>query len=684
MSRILYEEWTTLKSAESKRDAYLLMIFSAAYALGLSAALTLKIFAGTSSAPLEPQNIVLIVALLTARPDRQWFCLLACFAAHVMVTHAFGGEIFHAIITFTPNAFLGLCSARAIQHLSAGPPLFTDLPKAQLFIFTVGFIVPAIAALVSADIHIPPQLSARLFFNNWFSSFTANSLTSLAFLPLTLILMRKDHLERRKIYTHAFKIVSLVLGLTFLCAVASSEVARAESKLLPLLVCLPAFLILWITACFGIKGAAVAIAALTLIVTPQMSGMSFPAGGSSAGGIIALQVLLIGIAIPSLLLGVYVDRSQQTANLAQDNEDRMAFAVSAANLVLWQFTPKDNQFWCADRCAELFGIEAKTAVSVDKLLDAVHPGDRASVERLIKYAPHIEQDRGIEFRVCLPAGGIRWLLIGSYERAGKDNHPQTINGIFSDVTLRKRAEEKIETQRLQLAHGMRVAQVSALSTGLAHELTQPLTSILANSQAAQAILRSRRPNLPEIASILDDIIEANGRAASVIAHLRSLLRKGSGDFESVDLNQLVNSTVALIRSEIAAHHISIEKDLDESLPPVMGDPTQLQQVLLNFLTNAIEALHGLPKERKKIAISTRYGEDKSVEFTVTDMGIGMTDKAEAQVFDPFFTTKPNGLGLGLAICSKIIERHRGELGVRQNSGCGATAWFRLTCVARED
>jgi PAS domain S-box-containing protein len=685
MDRILGEARVALRFAENKRDAYFIAIIFGAYALTVSTALILKVSLSGPAAPVEAQNIVLIVVLLVSRTDRQWICLLAALIAHAVVTRVFGEPALHAVTTFIPNALLSVLSARAIRSLLEKPPWLSDFRKTLLFIFVIGFIIPAIVGAASATLHIPIQLSSTLFLDSWLNFFINNSLTNLTFLPLALMLTTNNpRAEWQEVREHAFEVALLVAGLILLCAIVSSGVSYTRSGLLPLMIYAPGPFILWITARFGIKGSAIAIAALGLISVfqiPSVTNLSI--GGSPANGAAVLHILLISITIPFLLLGASVDQARRTATIARDNEDRMAFVLSATDNVVWQLNFEEDQFWCTDRCAELFGIESTDGISVDKLLGAIHPADRIRVQRVIRHAPHVKQDRSTEFRVRLPSGEIRWLIVRSRGLFRENGHLHLINGIFSDVTSRKRTEEEINTQRMQLAHGMRVAQISALSAGLAHELTQPLTSILANSQAAHAILNSYRPNLQEIASILDDIIEDNSRAATVITRLRSLLRKDSGGFASVDLNQLTISTIELTRNEIVTQQILIEKNLDPILPTIFGDSAQLQQVLLNFLTNGIDALHDLPRQRRKIIVSTRLCGQSEVEFSIADLGSGVAEDLEKQIFDPFFTTKKHGLGLGLSICSTIIKRHAGTLGIRKNPNHGVTVWFRLPLKPRE-
>lgn len=229
---------------------------------------------------------------------------------------------------------------------------------------------------------------------------------------------------------------------------------------------------------------------------------------------------------------------------------------------------------------------------------------------------------------------------------------------------------------------MRVTQVGELSGGLAHEITQPLTAILANAQAARLMLDSPRPDLTLIVEVLEDIIREDHRAGEVIRRLRSLLKDSDSSSEQVNLNDLVNSTFQLLRNELISRRIKLDRDLDPDLPAVFGDPVQLQQVLLNLVTNAMEAVHQMATFRRGILLKTRLCSDNTVDVSVMDRGPGISHADQARIFEPFFTTKERGLGLGLSICSTIIARHKGTLTLENNPDEGATASIRIPVERR--
>lgn len=244
--------------------------------------------------------------------------------------------------------------------------------------------------------------------------------------------------------------------------------------------------------------------------------------------------------------------------------------------------------------------------------------------------------------------------------------------IIRDVTERKRAEHEAQEQRRELAHLSRVASLGELSGALAHEVSQPLAAILANAQAALRLL-AREPNPPpEIGEILKDIVHDDQRAGQVIHRLRTLLKKGELDPRPCDLNEIVTEVLQLMHSELMQRSVNIRTRLEPSLPLVLADRVQMQQVLLNLIVNACDAMSYEPREERQLEIVTAEAGRDSVKLSVIDQGVGIPGDKLEKVFSPFFTSKETGLGLGLAICRSIVTAHGGQLWADNSTVRGAT------------
>lgn len=263
---------------------------------------------------------------------------------------------------------------------------------------------------------------------------------------------------------------------------------------------------------------------------------------------------------------------------------------------------------------------------------------------------------------------------------------QTSEGLFAlasivDITQRRAAELEAARQRDDLAHLSRVALLTELSGSLAHELNQPLGALLTNAETAEILIKKHLPDLDQLGAILSDIRQDGLRAGQVIQRMRSLLKKGEVKFEPLDINELVDSVLKLMRSNLANNNVAVDTQLATHLPAVNGDNVQLQQILLNLVVNGCDAMAGVEASERRLLVRTELTEGREVRVSVTDQGSGIPPKKMEHIFEPFFTTKTHGMGLGLAICRTIIAAHSGKLWATNNASHGATVQFTLPAVS---
>lgn len=247
----------------------------------------------------------------------------------------------------------------------------------------------------------------------------------------------------------------------------------------------------------------------------------------------------------------------------------------------------------------------------------------------------------------------------------------------------RKTQEELEAGRLELTHLSRTSLLGELSGAFAHELNQPLTAILANAEAGQRLLARKEPDLSEIEEILGEIVADDKRAAEIIGQLRSLLVKGETALQPVDLNEVVAATLALARSELLVRRIRVEfrRELPEAMVP--GNFAQLQQIVLNLIVNAAEAMSQLPPDKRVVEVAVRNDADGGYEVSVSDNGPGLTPEMMEKAFRPFVSSKPMGLGLGLAICRTIASAHHGTLDFDRLRTSGARAVLSLPGHARQ-
>ncbi|MEJ0077844.1 MAG: ATP-binding protein [Alphaproteobacteria bacterium] len=390
----------------------------------------------------------------------------------------------------------------------------------------------------------------------------------------------------------------------------------------------------------------------------------------------ALAVFALQTAFVAALL-MQRHRRRRAELLLKESEERMTVTAASANIGLWQFNPESQELWATEHCRTLFGLERNVPLTRDSFLKAIHPEDRELAISALRSAASGGRPSVQDVRVVQPEGSIRWVRVRAQAHPGGGADPGQLSGIFVDLTDQKTAESEAALQRQEVAHLMRVSVLGELSGAIAHEINQPLTAILSNAQTALYLLARDSPDLAEIREALIDIVHEDNRAGQVIQRLRGLLKKGEKSFEEIDVNELIKSTRSLLNSELIARGVSLETELENSLPATFGDPVQLQQILLNLLMNAMDAMSATPAAERLIMVSTRSAPGGGIEVLVRDRGPGLRPEEEARVFEPFYTTKERGLGLGLTICTTILQAHSGKLSLTNGDAAGAVAVLTL-------
>lgn len=332
----------------------------------------------------------------------------------------------------------------------------------------------------------------------------------------------------------------------------------------------------------------------------------------------------------------------------------------------------DRDFpWVAQ---ELFGGRDVSLRALDLLPPEAHV-DRATYEQY-----HVRST----FNVPMFSGGKVIGVLGlctvweEREMSRELMQAQRLLGeIFANALARARAEMELREQRQELAHLSRVSTMSELAASLTHELNQPLTAILSNAQAAQRFLAAEPADLQEAQESLKDIVQDTNRAGDVIHRMRGLVKKGELDTERLDIAGVINDVVLLIHADATLQNVRISSQINPNLRLVRGDRIQLQQVLLNLLLNAFEAMRDCPVSEREVKVWTELQDRRLLRVAVRDYGTGLNGDHLDRIFQPFYTTKPEGLGMGLSICRSIIAAHGGQLWAENNFDRGATFYFTV-------
>ena len=340
----------------------------------------------------------------------------------------------------------------------------------------------------------------------------------------------------------------------------------------------------------------------------------------------------------------------------------------------------DGDYWSPE-AYRIFGLDAaRGRLSRERAAAFVHPDDRARFDELWRKALGGPGTAELDFRVVQAGGAVRHIH-ARYQVSDLEDGRRRIAGTLHDITERLQAEEDVRSSLERLTHVSRLATLGEMTAGIAHELNQPLAAIATYAQASQRLLERRPPEMADVQDALAQIAAQALRAGEVIRRFRSVVRAQATQRETSDLNDMIREGVALVGTDTRLHDVRIVLDLAPGLPAVDFDRLQMQQVLVNLLRNAIEALDGERPESRDIAVRTRIEAGGKVALEVCDNGPGVDPGISARMFDAFCTTKAAGTGLGLAVSRTIVEAHGGKLGYKPNVPRGACFQVSLPALA---
>ena len=335
-----------------------------------------------------------------------------------------------------------------------------------------------------------------------------------------------------------------------------------------------------------------------------------------------------------------------------------------------------DQVTLSEVAYSIFGFEKDAAVTLEQIGGRVHPEDVSLFTKKMALARSSGGDHDQQIRLRMPDGSIKYvhtIYHGTQDREGRFEYI----GAVQDITLRRLFEEALDSARSELAQVSRVTSLGALTASIAHEVTQPLAAIVTNADSCLQWLAKEPPNLDKARVAAQRIVGDGHRAGNVIQSIRALARKSTSEVALLDINQLIVDTLDLIQAELHRHEVSLETRFLAGKGVINGDRTQLQQVIVNLVLNAIEAMSATAGSRRELRVITECEEKDDVVVRVEDSGPGIAAEIATRIFDPMFTTKPQGMGLGLSICRSIVENHGGQLSAFANPAGGSVFKFSI-------
>jgi signal transduction histidine kinase len=331
---------------------------------------------------------------------------------------------------------------------------------------------------------------------------------------------------------------------------------------------------------------------------------------------------------------------------------------------------------CTGEVYRIFELDTPLPVTVQLLGTRIHPDDLPLLDDMIERARAQASGFDYQLRLQLSHQTVKYLQLSARRSEDPDGEAQYI-GAIQDVTRRRLSEEALGNLRCELARVARVSSLGVLTASIAHEVNQPLSGIITNASTCLEMLATDPPDIDGARETALRTIRDGERACEVIARLRALFGKRGGKTESVDLNAVTREVIALALSELHRLQVTLRTEFAEQLPAVSGDRVQLQQVILNLLLNAAEAMSGIEDRRRQLLIRTEAQGADRVRLSVQDVGVGIESSDAARLFEPFYTTKSGGMGIGLSVSRSIIESHHGRLWAEPNTGPGATFVFSI-------
>jgi len=342
----------------------------------------------------------------------------------------------------------------------------------------------------------------------------------------------------------------------------------------------------------------------------------------------------------------------------------------------WAWHPTTGEMISSKERCRIFGIDPEqTKASFDVFSERVHPEDQPRFKQAFDSAIREKRDFEHEYRIVTPDGFIKHLHSVGQAVVNQSGELVEFIGTTMDITDRKRAEEALQEAQSELARVTRVTMMGELVASIAHEVNQPLAGVVMSANAGLNWLAKDPPNLPKVREAVERVLRDGVRAGDILNRIRALLKKTTLTKSPVSVNQVIRDVLALAGSELRQENVELSLALDPKLPVVMGDSIQLQQVLLNLIVNALEAMAGITNLEKTLRIRSGAGEmdgKAAVLVQVSDSGVGLGAGEAGRLFEAFHTTKANGMGMGLWISRSIVENHGGRLTAQSNAGSGAT------------
>jgi C4-dicarboxylate-specific signal transduction histidine kinase len=370
------------------------------------------------------------------------------------------------------------------------------------------------------------------------------------------------------------------------------------------------------------------------------------------------------------------ERLRQEERELKRSEAFLAEGQHLARVGSFSWRVEINEIIWSEQLYRIFEFDEGTPLTVERIYSRVHPEDARSLHEVVERSRRDGSNIECEHRLLMPNLQLKYVNMVAHATRDKEGRLEYI-GAVQDVTQRRLSEEALSRARSELAHVARVTSLGVLTASIAHEVNQPLSGIITNAGTCLRMLAADPPNVDGARETARRTIRDGNRASEVITRLRALYGRKDPTPESVDLNEAARAVLALSLSELQRSRVVLRPELADDLPLVTGDRVQLQQVILNLIRNASDAMSAVDDRPRQLLIRTERDEGDRVRLTVQDAGVGFAPQAADRLFESFYTTKSDGMGIGLSVSRSIIESHHGRLWATLNDGPGAAFSFSI-------
>ena len=648
-------------------------LFSAAFYVAYRSGME---FSQASASPFWFPDSVVLCALLVVPPKRWWVFLLAPLPIRLLVMVPPSTPVWFLLVAYAIDSARALATAAALRRFLPDVLAFRSIQHLAIFGLFAVVLVPGTAAFAGA--------AARTglghdFWRAWGQWYLGNALTHVVVTPALLFWIfgwpiRWPRPGLRRSLEGVLLAAGLVLSASLAFGASAGWSAFAEPRFY-----LPVPFLFWAAIRFGMHGASGAVTVIAFFsVKAALEGNGPFSGQSPEDTALALQHFLLLRAVPAYVVAVLVAQGQGIERSLRESEGRFRLMADTAPVLIWMSGAERgrtffNKFWL-DFTGRALRQELGDGWSL-----GVHPDDLQTCRNGYVTAFDARQPFELEYRLRRRDGEYRWIVDRGLPRRSSEGEFIGYIGSAIDITDRRWAEDAHRS----LAHAQRLAMMGRLTAMIAHEVRQPLAAILTNADAATRLLDLPNPPMTIIREALADIREADLRADAVVRRIHSLVRERALQLTPIDVNETIDGALRLIAQDAARLRVRVRVARGQGLPLALADGASLQQVILNLVFNALDAMDATPEAVRWIVVESRPHGSNGIEVSVRDHGAGFPVSRLPHAFDAFFTTKDDGTGLGLAIAQSIVEAHQGHISVANNDDGGATVRFTLPGVPTE-